>query len=211
MLHERQARVLMKRIKGLCALFLYTKEDFMTSKKIKASLLDEKQIQKTLVRLAHEIIEKNPNLENLAIIGIRTRGDVIAKRIHSIIKDISKVNIEIGTLDVTFYRDDFKTNLGTPKVGPSEILFNVDKRNIILVDDVLYTGRTIRAAMDEIFSLGRPEKIQLAILIDRGHRELPIKSNYVGKNYPTSFNEHIHVYLNETDGNEAVKLLEYDE
>ena len=181
------------------------------SKKIKADLLDEKQIQKTLVRLAHEIIEKNSNLDNLAIIGIRTRGDIIAKRIHSVIKDISKVNVESGTLDVTFYRDDFKTNLGSPKVGPSEILFNVDKKNIILVDDVLYTGRTIRAAMDEIFSLGRPKKIQLAVLIDRGHRELPIKSNYVGKNYPTSFNEHIHVYLNETDNDESVKLLEYDE
>ena len=181
------------------------------SKKIKADLLDEKQIQKTLIRLSHEIIEKNSNLDNLAIIGIRTRGDIIAKRIHSIIKDISKVNVESGTLDVTFYRDDFKTNLGSPKVGPSEILFNVDKKNIILVDDVLYTGRTIRAAMDEIFSLGRPKKIQLAVLIDRGHRELPIKSNYVGKNYPTSFNEHIHVYLNETDNDESVKLLEYDE
>tara|TARA_B100000029_G_scaffold474660_1_gene517216 strand:+ start:103 stop:651 length:549 start_codon:yes stop_codon:yes gene_type:complete len=181
------------------------------SKKIKADLLDERQIQKTLLRLSHEIIEKNSNLDNLAIIGIRTRGDIIAKRIHSIIKDISKVNVETGTLDVTFYRDDFKTNLGSPKVGPSEILFNVDKKNIILVDDVLYTGRTIRAAMDEIFSLGRPKKIQLAVLIDRGHRELPIKSNYVGKNYPTSFNEHIHVYLNETDNDESVKLLEYDE
>ena len=181
------------------------------SKKIKADLLDERQIQKTLLRLSHEIIEKNSNLDNLAIIGIRTRGDIIAKRIHSIIKDISKVNVESGTLDVTFYRDDFKTNLGSPKVGPSEILFNVDKKNIILVDDVLYTGRTIRAAMDEIFSLGRPKKIQLAVLIDRGHRELPIKSNYVGKNYPTSFNEHIHVYLNETDNDESVKLLEYDE
>ena len=181
------------------------------SKKIKADLLDEKQIEKTLVRLAHEIIEKNSNLDNLAIIGIRTRGDIIAKRIHSIIKDISKVNVESGTLDVTFYRDDFETNLGTPKIGPSDILFNINKKNIILVDDVLYTGRTIRAAMDEIFSLGRPKKIQLAVLIDRGHRELPIKSNYVGKNYPTSFNEHIHVYLNETDNDESVKLLEYNE
>ena len=183
----------------------------MANKKIKANLLDEKQIQKTLVRLSHEIIEKNSNLKNLAIIGIRTRGDVIAHRIHKIIKDISKVNLEIGTLDVTFYRDDFKTNLGSPKVGPSNILFNIDKKNIILIDDVLYTGRTIRAAMDEIFSLGRPNRIQLGVLIDRGHRELPIKPNYVGKNYPTSFNEHIHVYLNETDNTEAVELMEYDE
>ena len=183
----------------------------MANKKIKANLLDEKQIQKTLVRLSHEIIEKNSNLKNLAIIGIRTRGDVIAHRIHKIIKDISKVNLEIGTLDVTFYRDDFKTNLGSPKVGPSNILFNVDKKNIILIDDVLYTGRTIRAAMDEIFSLGRPNRIQLGVLIDRGHRELPIKPNYIGKNYPTSFNEHIHVYLNETDNTEGVELMEYDE
>ena len=183
----------------------------MANKKIKANLLDEKQIQKTLVRLSHEIIEKNSNLKNLAIIGIRTRGDVIAHRIHTIIKDISKVNLEIGTLDVTFYRDDFKTNLGTPKVGPSNILFNIDKKNIILIDDVLYTGRTIRAAMDEIFSLGRPNRIQLGVLIDRGHRELPITPNYIGKNYPTSFNEHIHVYLNETDNTEGVELMEYDE
>ena len=183
----------------------------MANKKIKANLLDEKQIQKTLVRLSHEIIEKNSNLKNLAIIGIRTRGDVIAYRIHKIIKDISKVNLEIGTLDVTFYRDDFKTNLGTPKVGPSNILFNIDKKNIILIDDVLYTGRTVRAAMDEIFSLGRPNRIQLGVLIDRGHRELPIKPNYIGKNYPTSFNEHIHVYLNETDNTEGVELMEYDE
>ena len=183
----------------------------MANKKIKANLLDEKQIQKTLVRLSHEIIEKNSNLKNLAIIGIRTRGDVIAHRIHKIIKDISKVNLEIGTLDVTFYRDDFKTNLGSPKVGPSNILFNIDKKNIILIDDVLYTGRTIRAAMDEIFSLGRPNRIQLAVLIDRGHRELPIIPNYIGKNYPTSFNEHIHVYLNETDNTEGVELMEYDE
>ena len=183
----------------------------MANKKIKANLLDEKQIQKTLVRLSHEIIEKNSNLKNLAIIGIRTRGDVIAHRIHKIIKDISKVNLEIGTLDVTFYRDDFKTNLGSPKVGPSNILFNIDKKNIILIDDVLYTGRTIRAAMDEIFSLRRPNRIQLGVLIDRGHRELPITPNYIGKNYPTSFNEHIHVYLNETDNTEGVELMEYDE
>ena len=179
--------------------------------KNKANLLDADKIRRTLVRLAHEIIEKNPNLEDLAIIGIRTRGDIIAKRLFSIIKDISQKQIDIGTLDVTFYRDDFRTNLGTPKVGPSKILFDVDKKNIILIDDVLYTGRTIRAAMEEIFSLGRPNKIQLGVLIDRGHRELPIKANYVGKNYPTSFNEHIHVYLNEVDNNENVELVEYDE
>ena len=178
--------------------------------KNKANLLDADKIKKTLVRLGHEIIEKNPNLNDLAIIGIRTRGDIIAQRLFSIIKTISKEEVNIGTLDVTFYRDDFRTNLGTPKVGPSKILFDIDKKNIVLIDDVLYTGRTIRAAMDEIFSLGRPNKIQLGVLIDRGHRELPIKADYVGKNYPTSINEHIHVYLNEVDKNESVELVEYN-
>tara|TARA_Y100000994_G_C15657207_1_gene427923 strand:+ start:869 stop:1411 length:543 start_codon:yes stop_codon:yes gene_type:complete len=179
--------------------------------KKKATLLDKTKINHSLVRLAHEIVEKNPNTENLAIIGIRTRGDIIAKRILKIISQILGKKIDLGTIDVTFYRDDFKTNLGSPKVGPSKILFEIDKKNIILIDDVLYTGRTIRAAMEEIFSLGRPNKIQLAVLIDRGHRELPIKADYVGKNYPTSLNEHVHVYLEEIDNNENVELVDYDE
>ena len=181
----------------------------MNNKKNKANLLDKGKIKKTLIRLAHEIIEKNSKLEDIAIVGIRTRGDIIARRIALIIKEISKRNLKTGTLDVTFYRDDFKTNLGNPKVGPSDILFDVNNKNIILVDDVLYTGRTIRAAMEEIFSLGRPKKVQLAVLIDRGHRELPIKADYVGKNYPTSINEHIHVYLEEIDNEDSVLLVEY--
>jgi len=178
--------------------------------KNKAILLNANKINRTLVRLAHEIVEKNSNLDELAIIGIRTRGDFIANRIALIIKEITKTEINKGTIDVTFYRDDFKTNLGSPKVGPSNILFNINSKNIILIDDVLYTGRTIRAAMEELFSLGRPSKVQLAVLIDRGHRELPIKADYVGKNYPTSFNEHIHVHLNEIDNNESVELVEYE-
>ena len=179
--------------------------------KIKAKLLDKNDIQRSLVRIAHEIIEKNTDLENSALVGIRTRGDFLAQRLHKLIDKYTGVNLPLGTLDVTFYRDDFRTNLGTPKVGPSKILFDINKKNIILIDDVLYTGRTIRAAMEEIFSLGRPNRIQLGVLIDRGHRELPIKADYVGKNYPTSFNEHIHVYLNEVDNNESVELVEYDE
>ena len=178
--------------------------------KNKAILLNANKINRTLVRLAHEIVEKNSNLDELAIIGISTRGDFIANRIALIIKEITKTEINKGTIDVTFYRDDFKTNLGSPKVGPSNILFNINSKNIILIDDVLYTGRTIRAAMEELFSLGRPSKVQLAVLIDRGHRELPIKADYVGKNYPTSFNEHIHVHLNEIDNNESVELVEYE-
>ena len=181
------------------------------NKSHKAILLDSSQINKTLTRLSHEIIEKNSNLKNLALVGIRTRGDIIANRLHSIIEKITGINIDLGSIDVTFYRDDFETNLGSPKVGPSKILFNMNKKNIILIDDVLYTGRTIRAAMEEIFSLGRPDKLELAVLIDRGHRELPIKANYVGKNYPTSFNEHVHVYLKDVDNEESVKLLEYNE
>ena len=177
--------------------------------KKKASLLNTNEIKRTLVRLAHEIVEKNSNLDELAIIGIRTRGDFIAKRLALIIKEITKIEVNKGTIDVTFYRDDFKTNLGNPKIGPSNILFDINSKNIILIDDVLYTGRTIRAAMEELFSLGRPSKVQLAVLIDRGHRELPIKADYVGKNYPTSFNEHIHVYLNEIDSSESVELVEY--
>ena len=178
--------------------------------KNKAILLNANKINRTLIRLAHEIVEKNSNLEELAIIGIRTRGDFIANRIALIIKEITKTEINKGTIDVTFYRDDFKTNLGSPKVGPSNILFNINSKNIILIDDVLYTGRTIRAAMEELFSMGRPNKVQLAVLIDRGHRELPIKADYVGKNYPTSFNEHIHVYLSEFDDKESVELVEYN-
>ena len=127
-----------------------------------------------MTRLSHEIIEKNSNLDNLALVGIRTRGDVIANRLHSIIEKISGVKIDLGSIDVTFYRDDFETNLGSPKVGPSDILFNMNK-NVILIDDVLYTGRTIRAAMEEIFSLGRPDKLELAVLIDRGHSSFQLK------------------------------------
>ena len=183
----------------------------MINKKSKAILLDKNQINKTLIRLAHEIIEKNSNLDDVAIIGIRTRGAVIADRLSKIIKKINGNKLDLGFIDVTFYRDDFETNLGSPKIGSSDILFNINKKNVILIDDVLYTGRTIRAAMEELFSLGRPDRIQLAVLIDRGHRQLPIKANYVGKNYPTSFNEHIHVYLNEVDSQESVKLLEYNE
>ena len=178
-------------------------------KKVKANLLKEKEIARKLVRLSHEIIENNLDLSNLAIVGIRTRGEVLATRIVKHIKEISSVEILNGTIDVTFYRDDFRTNLGSPKIGSSSILFDIEGKNVILIDDVLYTGRTIRAAMDELFSFGRPASIQLGVLIDRGHRELPIKADYIGKNYPTSLNEHIHVHVNEVDGEDLVLLMEY--
>ena len=180
-------------------------------KKIKAYLQDENDLKRTLMRISHEIIEKSPDLNQIAIVGIRTRGEIIAQRITKSISKITNTNIDNGTLDVTFYRDDFRTNVGSPQVGPSDIKFDVSDKNIILIDDVLYTGRTIRAAMDEIFSYGRPASIQLGVLVDRGHRELPIKTDFVGKNYPTSINEHIHVHIKEIDGKDEVLLMEYSD
>ena len=180
-------------------------------KKIKAYLQDKDDLKRTLLRISHEIIEKNPDLKRLAIIGIRTRGEIIAQRITGFINKITGLEIANGTIDVTFYRDDFRSNFGSPQIGPSDIKFNIEDKNIILIDDVLYTGRTIRAAMDEIFSYGRPASIQLGVLVDRGHRELPIKTDFVGKNYPTSINEHIHVHIDEIDGKDEVLLMEYSE
>ena len=176
---------------------------------VKAKLFGEKEISRTLTRLAHEIIERNSDLNKIGIIGILTRGDILAKRIHSLVEDIAKIKIPIGTLNVSFHRDDFRTNLGSPKIGSSNILFEIDGKDIILIDDVLYTGRTVRAAMDEIFTYGRPDSIQLGVLIDRGHKELPIKADYVGKNSPTSLNEHIYVHVKEVDSEDEVLLIEY--
>ena len=171
-----------------------------------SSLLNAEEFSNAIKRLSHEIIEGNRNIDSLALIGIRSRGDIIADRVRKNITEISGEQLDIGYIDVTFHRDDFKTNLGTPKVGPSEIMFSVDKKNIILIDDVLYTGRTIRAAMDEIFTFGRPDSIKLLAFVDRGHRELPIKADYVGKNYPTADNEQVYVHLNEVDGSDAVVI-----
>lgn len=171
-----------------------------------SSLLNAEEFSNAIKRLSHEIIEGNQNIDSLALIGIRSRGDIIADRVRENIAEISGEQLDIGYIDVTFHRDDFKTNLGTPKVGPSEIMFSVDKKNIILIDDVLYTGRTIRAAMDEIFTFGRPDSIKLLAFVDRGHRELPIKADYVGKNYPTADNEQVYVHLNEVDGSDAVVI-----
>ena len=172
----------------------------------KTTLLDAKCISKLIKRISHEIIESSSNHDNIAVIGIKNRGDYIAKRITRQINDISNVNVSLGTIDVTFHRDDYRTNLGSPEVGVSEINFDVSNRNIILIDDVLYTGRTIRAAMEEIFAYGRPKTIRLAVIVDRGHRELPIKADFVGKNLPTSDNEHIHVQIEEVDGIDLIYM-----
>jgi len=177
--------------------------------KIKSILLNELEMSKILTRISHEIIESQSEISSIAIIGIRTRGEIFAKKIVDNIDKISGDRVDYGVLDVTFYRDDFSQNLGSPKVGPSDISFDINSKNIVLIDDVLYTGRTIRAAMDELFSFGRAASIKLGVLIDRGHRELPIKADFVGKNCPTSNNEHVHVLVNEVDGEDEVRLVQY--
>jgi len=172
-------------------------------------LLDEEAIDKVLLRLSHEIVESSDSIDSIAIVGIRTRGEIVAKRIvENIAKNYDK-KVQFGILDVTFYRDDFSSNLGSPKIGPSDIPFDVNNKKIILIDDVLFTGRTIRAAIDEIFSFGRPSAIKLGVLVDRGHRELPIKADFIGKNYPTAQNEHIHVLVKEVDNLNQVELVKY--
>tara|TARA_Y100001970_G_C13953826_1_gene709599 strand:- start:302 stop:841 length:540 start_codon:yes stop_codon:yes gene_type:complete len=176
-------------------------------KKNTIQLLNKEKINKILIRLAHEIVENSDDLNKVVLIGIRTRGEFLANRIQNHIFKISNKKLKSGVLDVTFHRDDFKSNFGSPKIGPSNIDCNIEGKNIILIDDVLFTGRTTRAAINEIFSYGRPDKVQLAVLIDRGHREIPIKANYVGKNYPTSDDEHIFVLLNDCDNEEQVTLV----
>ncbi|MGQ9619163.1 MAG: bifunctional pyr operon transcriptional regulator/uracil phosphoribosyltransferase PyrR [Candidatus Aminicenantia bacterium] len=176
--------------------------------KIKAKIMDDKKISRALNRLAMEIIERNKDLGNIVIIGIRTRGVYIAYRFSKIIKDLEGIDIPVGILDITLYRDDLSLLGPQPIVKKTEINFPVDERDVILVDDVLFTGRTIRAAMDSIIDLGRPRTIQLAVLIDRGHRELPIRADYVGKILPTSRSEVVSVMLKEEDGIDQVLITE---
>ncbi|HRU39616.1 MAG TPA: bifunctional pyr operon transcriptional regulator/uracil phosphoribosyltransferase PyrR [Candidatus Goldiibacteriota bacterium] len=175
--------------------------------KIKSELLDKTSISRALTRISHEIIEKNHGAKNLAIVGIKSRGDVLARRIADNIKSIENTEVPIGAVDITLYRDDYD-RISKVEVKSTELPFSVDDRDIVLVDDVLYTGRSTRAAMDVVMDYGRPKTIQLAVLVDRGHRELPIQANYVGKNVPTSKNEIIVLKLEEPDGGEKVLLAE---
>lgn len=173
---------------------------------IKAVIMDEAAINRALKRIAHEIIEHNRGTESLALVGIKRRGVPLAKTIAENIFEIEGAKIPVGILDITFYRDDLSNIDAMPRLNATEIPFQVANNKIILVDDVLYTGRTVRAAIDALFSLGRPAAIQLAILIDRGHRELPIRADYVGKNIPTSQNELIAVNLPEFDQKTSVEI-----
>ena len=166
------------------------------------------EIERTLVRLAHEIIEKNNGAEGLGLVGIKRRGVPIAERLAGLISGIEKRPIDKGVLDISFYRDDLSTHDVRPIVSPGDLGFDVNDRNVILVDDVLYTGRTIRAALDALFSHGRPRRVQLLVLIDRGHRELPIEASFIGRKVQTSSREIIEVKLREVDNDEQVLLVE---
>ena len=176
--------------------------------KVKAILFDENAVRRAIVRIAHEIIEKNISTQNLCIVGIKTRGVPIAERLAEEIFKIEGKKISVGTIDISFYRDDLTHADGDSPVVKDEPTFPITDKNIVLVDDVIYTGRTVRAALDAILSKGRASKIQLAVLVDRGHRELPIRADYVGKNVPTSRNEIIKVKIREVDGTDSVELCE---
>ena len=174
----------------------------------KKKLMDETAIKRTITRIAHEIIESNKGVENVALIGIRRRGGPLAQRLAEQIEEIEGIKVPVGILDITLYRDDLTTLASQPQLHRTEVFFDVNDLNIVLVDDVLYTGRTVRAALDAIIDLGRPRCIQLAVLVDRGHRELPIKADFVGKNIPTSQKEVIAVMLEEIDGSDEVEIQE---
>jgi pyrimidine operon attenuation protein / uracil phosphoribosyltransferase len=173
-------------------------------------VMDADRMGRSLARIAHEILERNRGVEELALVGIRTRGVPIAKRLARAIHEINGHDIATGALDITLYRDDLMRHAVGPQplVRRTEIPFSIDDRRILLVDDVLYTGRTIRAALDALIDFGRPKAIQLVVLVDRGHRELPIKADYVGKNLPTSLSQSVQVHLMEIDGRDEVEIRE---
>jgi pyrimidine operon attenuation protein/uracil phosphoribosyltransferase len=172
--------------------------------------MDADRMGRTLMRIAHEILERNRGVEKLGLVGIRTRGVPIARRLAQAIADINGHNVPTGSLDITLYRDDLMRHAVGPQpvVRKTEIPFSIDDKKILLVDDVLYTGRTIRAALDALIDFGRPKSIQLIVLVDRGHRELPIKADYVGKNLPTSLSQSVQVHLLEIDGRDEVEIRE---
>src|SRR3954454_7776533 len=175
-------------------------------------LLDDEALRRTLTRIAHEIIERNPELDDVALVGIHTRGVPIAQRLRRLVEERTDVEVDLGQLDITFHRDDVSVRAGRapehpqPVVRATRLDFELEGKTVILVDDVLYTGRTIRVAIEALFDYGRPARVQLAVLADRGHRELPIRPDYVGKNLPTAPAEHVHVRVRELDGVEEVAI-----
>jgi len=176
--------------------------------KVKAKIMDEKKMKRTILRMAMEILERNRDIENLALIGIQRKGVFVARRIQQMIKEMEGGEVPLGVLDITMFRDDLHRQEFQPTVKKTEIDFSVEDKDIILIDDVLFTGRTIRAAMDSIFELGRPATLQLAVFIDRGHRELPIAADFKGKYLPTSRRERVNVMLGELDEQDQVLIME---
>ena len=176
---------------------------------VKSVCMDADEIERAVTRIAHQILEANKGAENLALVGIVTRGDLLAKRLAHKIQEIEGVDVPLGKLDISFYRDDFATHFA-PEVHSTDIPFDIDGKTVVLVDDVLYTGRTIRAALDALMDIGRPAAVQLAVLVDRGHRELPIRADFVGKNVPSASDENVRLFLEEVDGISAVEILEIE-
>jgi pyrimidine operon attenuation protein / uracil phosphoribosyltransferase len=171
-------------------------------------VLDRDDLRRILVRIAHEIIEKNPGSERVALVGIHTRGAILGRRLHALVGELTGSEVPFGDLDISFYRDDVNDREpgAQPVVHSSHLDFDLDERTVVLVDDVLFTGRTVRAAIDALFDYGRPDRVQLAVLADRGHRELPIRPDYVGKNLPTSRTERVYVRIEEIDGVDEVMI-----
>jgi len=176
--------------------------------RVKAKIMDAEAMRRALTRIAHEIIERNKGTDGLAFIGIRRRGVPLAKWLQELVEEFEGVKVPLGILDITLYRDDLSTRSDQPVVHRTEVDFDVTGKTIVLADDVLYTGRTVRAALDAMMDLGRPEAIQLAVLVDRGHRELPIRADYVGKNVPTSRDELIEVFIPDIDDRTEVLIME---
>jgi pyrimidine operon attenuation protein/uracil phosphoribosyltransferase len=172
-------------------------------------VVDEIGFSRTVNRLAHEIVERNRGAETLGIVGVRTRGEFLARRIAAAIGTMEHCQVPIGSLDITLYRDDLRGKLAQPRLKTTDILYNIQEKNIILVDDVLFTGRTVRSALNALMDLGRPASIQLAVLVDRGHRELPIKADFVGKNVPTSIDDEVSVQMTEVDGTDGIVLVSH--
>ena len=177
----------------------------------KTKIFDSDSFRRTVTRLAHEVVERNKGTENLAIVGIRTRGEYLARRLAKKIEEIEGRTVQVGILDITLYRDDLRGRLDQPQLKSTEILFDITGKVVVLVDDVLFTGRTIRSALNALTDLGRPALIELLVLIDRGHRELPIKAEFIGKNIPTSLKQEIKVMMTETDSEDGVYLADVED
>lgn len=171
-------------------------------------ILDERQVGRVLARISHEISERNAGAKNLVVVGIQTRGAHLARRLANLLSKLEGLKVPVGEMDITFYRDDIETRPDRPIVKKTNLPFSIDDKIVILVDDVLFTGRTVRAALDELVDFGRPKAVQLAVLVDRGHRELPIRADYVGKNIPTSLSQEVVVRVKEADRQDSVTLAD---